>query len=82
MRAIVYDKYGSFGDLELRDIAKPVIKEDEVLVRIGAPGLHVGDCLAVRGRRSSCAWRPPCSSQSMASRDSTRQEKSKRWTPP
>lgn len=36
-------------DLEMRDIAKPVVKDDEVLVRIRAAGLHVGDCFAVRG---------------------------------
>ena len=41
--AIVYDKYGSFDDLEMRDIAKPVVKDNEVLVRIHAAGFHVGD---------------------------------------
>jgi NADPH:quinone reductase-like Zn-dependent oxidoreductase len=49
MKAIVYDRYGSFDGLQMRDIAKPVIKDDEVLVRIHAAGLHVGDCFAVRG---------------------------------
>jgi NADPH:quinone reductase-like Zn-dependent oxidoreductase len=49
MKAIVYEKYGSFDDLEMRDIAKPVIKDDEVLVHIRAAGLHIGDCFAVRG---------------------------------
>ena len=49
MKAIVYDRYGSFDDLEMRDIAKPVIEADEVLVRMRAAGLHVGDCFAVRG---------------------------------
>jgi NADPH:quinone reductase-like Zn-dependent oxidoreductase len=49
MKAIVYDRYGSFDDLEMRDIAKPVIEADEVLVRIRAAALHVGDCFAVRG---------------------------------
>jgi NADPH:quinone reductase-like Zn-dependent oxidoreductase len=49
MKAIVYSRYGSFDDLEMRDIAKPVIEADEVLVRMRAAGLHVGDCFAVRG---------------------------------
>jgi NADPH:quinone reductase-like Zn-dependent oxidoreductase len=49
MKAIVYDRYGSFDDLEMRDIAKPVIEADEVLVRVRAAGLHIGDCFAVRG---------------------------------
>jgi NADPH:quinone reductase-like Zn-dependent oxidoreductase len=49
MRAIVHDKYGSFDLLSVRDIEKPVIKHDEVLVRVHAAGLHVGDCFGVRG---------------------------------
>jgi NADPH:quinone reductase-like Zn-dependent oxidoreductase len=49
MKAIVYSSYGSFDDLEMRDIAKPAIEADEVLVRMRAAGLHVGDCFAVRG---------------------------------
>jgi NADPH:quinone reductase-like Zn-dependent oxidoreductase len=36
MKAIVRDKYRSPDVLELRDIAKPVIKDDEVLVRVRA----------------------------------------------
>jgi len=49
MRAIVHDQYGSFDVLGLRDIDLPVVKDDEVLVRVRAVGLHVGDCFGVRG---------------------------------
>jgi NADPH:quinone reductase-like Zn-dependent oxidoreductase len=49
MSAIVHDKYGSFDVLSVRDINKPVVKSDEVLVRVRAAGLHVGDCFGVRG---------------------------------
>ena len=49
MKAIVHDKYGSFDVLGVRDIDKPVVKDDEVLVRVHAAGLHVGDCFGVRG---------------------------------
>jgi NADPH:quinone reductase-like Zn-dependent oxidoreductase len=49
MKAIVYERYGSFDNLEMREIAKPVIEADEVLVSMRAAGLHVGDCFAVRG---------------------------------
>ena len=50
MKAIVQDKYGAPGDvLELREIDKPVVKEDEVLVRVHAASLHVGNWVAVRG---------------------------------
>jgi NADPH:quinone reductase-like Zn-dependent oxidoreductase len=49
MKAITYDKYGSFDVLVFRDIDMPVIKDHEVLVRVQAAGLHVGDCFSVRG---------------------------------
>jgi len=50
MRAIVQSKYGSPDDvLELKDIDKPVVKDHEVLVRVQAAGLHVGDLFGVRG---------------------------------
>src|ERR671918_1573450 len=41
MKAIVQDKYGSPTDvLELRDIDEPVVKDDEVLVRVHAASVH------------------------------------------
>jgi NADPH:quinone reductase-like Zn-dependent oxidoreductase len=49
MKAVVHDTYGSFDLLAVRDIAKPVVKAGEVLVRVRAAGLHVGDCFGVRG---------------------------------
>jgi NADPH:quinone reductase-like Zn-dependent oxidoreductase len=50
MKAITHDRYGSFDDvLALKDIDKPVPKDNEVLVRVRAAGLQVGDCFAVRG---------------------------------
>lgn len=49
MKAIVYDEYGSFDLLELRDIEKPAVGDDEVRVRVEGVGLHVGDCFSVRG---------------------------------
>jgi len=49
MRAVVHDRYGSFDLLELRDIDEPGVGDDEVLVRVRAAGLHVGDCFSVRG---------------------------------
>ena len=49
MRAIVHDRYGSPDGLEVRDVDKPVVNDDQVLVRVQAAGLHVGDCFGVRG---------------------------------
>jgi NADPH:quinone reductase-like Zn-dependent oxidoreductase len=50
MMAIVQDKYGSPDDvLEHRDIDKPVIKDDEVLVRVRAASVHPDVWHVVRG---------------------------------
>jgi NADPH:quinone reductase-like Zn-dependent oxidoreductase len=42
MKAIVQDTYGSADVLELRDIDKPEIADDEVLVRVHAAGVDRG----------------------------------------
>ncbi len=49
MKAMVHDAYGPFELLQLRDIDRPAIREDDVLVRVRAAGLHVGDCYSVKG---------------------------------
>ena len=42
MKAIVQDTYGSPDVLELRDIDKPVVGDDDVLVRVRAAGVDQG----------------------------------------
>jgi NADPH:quinone reductase-like Zn-dependent oxidoreductase len=42
MKAIVQNRYGSADVLELRDIEKPGINDDEVLVRVRAAGVDPG----------------------------------------
>ena len=50
MKAIIQYRYGSPGDvLGLRDIDKPVVKDDEVLVRVHAAAVNPGDLLITRG---------------------------------
>jgi NADPH:quinone reductase-like Zn-dependent oxidoreductase len=49
MKAIVQDKYGSPEVLELRDLDKPVVKDDEVLVRVRAAAVNIGDWHLLRG---------------------------------
>ena len=49
MRAIIHDRYGSIDSLETREIERPTLGERDVLVRVRAAGLHVGDVFAVRG---------------------------------
>ena len=43
------DTYGSLDVLSVRDVDKPDVKHDEVLVRVHAAGLHIGDCFGARG---------------------------------
>jgi NADPH:quinone reductase-like Zn-dependent oxidoreductase len=50
MRAIVQDTYGSADVLELRDIDKPTIGDDEVLVRVHAAGVDRGVWHVMTGR--------------------------------
>jgi NADPH:quinone reductase-like Zn-dependent oxidoreductase len=50
MKAIVQEKYGSPIDvLELKDIDEPVVKDDEVLVRVHAASVHPDVWHVVRG---------------------------------
>jgi NADPH:quinone reductase-like Zn-dependent oxidoreductase len=49
MEAIVQDEYGSPDVLELRDIDRPEITEEEVLVRVHAAGVNPGDWAIMSG---------------------------------
>src|SRR5712691_12596821 len=50
MKAIVQDTYGEpQAVLGLQDIARPVVKDGEVLVRVHAASVHVGDLILMRG---------------------------------
>jgi NADPH:quinone reductase-like Zn-dependent oxidoreductase len=49
MKAIVQDKYGTPDALELREIDKPVVKDDEVLVQVHAASVHPDVWHVVRG---------------------------------
>jgi len=63
MKAIVQNEYGSPDVLELKEIDKPVVKDDDVLVRVHAAALHAGDYFAMRGVpylvRMSAGWPKP-----------------------
>jgi NADPH:quinone reductase-like Zn-dependent oxidoreductase len=49
MQAIVHSRYGPPDGLELRDIEKPAISDDAVLVRVHAAAVGKGDWLTVQG---------------------------------
>lgn len=50
MKAIVCPKYGPPENLQIKDIPKPVPKEDEVLVRVRATAINDYDWSLVRGK--------------------------------
>ncbi len=52
MKAIVRYEYGSPDVLELKDIDRPVVKDDEVLVRVHAAGVNMADVDYLRGQPS------------------------------
>jgi NADPH:quinone reductase-like Zn-dependent oxidoreductase len=49
MKAIVQNGYGSQDVLSLKEIDKPAIKDDEVLVRVCATALNAGDYFSMKG---------------------------------
>jgi NADPH:quinone reductase-like Zn-dependent oxidoreductase len=49
MQAMTQSAYGSPEVLSLRAIARPKPGPHDVLVRVHAAGLHIGDCFGVRG---------------------------------
>ena len=50
MKAITHNKYGAPEDvLKFETVEMPVIKDDEVLVRVQAAATHIGDWLLTRG---------------------------------
>ena len=49
MKAIVQNAYGSPDVLELKEVDKPEVKENDVLVRVVAASINAGDIFSVKG---------------------------------
>jgi NADPH:quinone reductase-like Zn-dependent oxidoreductase len=50
MRAVVQDRYGPAEVLHSATVARPATGEDDVLIRVRAAGLHIGDWHLMTGR--------------------------------
>jgi NADPH:quinone reductase-like Zn-dependent oxidoreductase len=49
MQAIVQSEYGSAEVLTLSEVAQPVVRDDDVLVRVYGSAVHAGDWHLMRG---------------------------------
>jgi NADPH:quinone reductase-like Zn-dependent oxidoreductase len=49
MKAVVQDAYGSADVLQLRDVDKPTMGDNEVLLRVRAAGVNLGDWAIMNG---------------------------------
>jgi NADPH:quinone reductase-like Zn-dependent oxidoreductase len=49
MKAVVFSRYGPPDVLQIKNVAEPVIKENEVLVGVHASSLNAGDVFSMRG---------------------------------
>ena len=56
MRAIVYEKYGPPEVLQLKEVATPTPKDEEVRIRVHAAAVNTGDCEMRRGQVPNLIW--------------------------
>jgi NADPH:quinone reductase-like Zn-dependent oxidoreductase len=50
MKAVTYDRYGSFEELKISEIEKPIPKDDEVLISIKANSINKANLLLLQGK--------------------------------
>jgi NADPH:quinone reductase-like Zn-dependent oxidoreductase len=50
MKAVTYDRYGSFEELKISEIEKPIPKDDEALISIKANSINKANLLLLQGK--------------------------------
>ncbi len=58
MKAVVCTKYGPPEVLQLKDVEKPVPKDNEVLVKVHAAAVTISDCIVRSGKVNLLLWIP------------------------
>jgi NADPH:quinone reductase-like Zn-dependent oxidoreductase len=49
MKVVVYERYGPAEVLQLKEVAKPMPEEDEILIKVRATTVHIGDVKMRKG---------------------------------
>ncbi len=58
MKAVVCSKYGSPEVFQLKEIQKPIPKDDEILIKIKAVNITISDCIVRSGKVNFLLWLP------------------------
>lgn len=58
MKAIICTKYGPPDVLQLKEVEKPIQKDDQILIKIYASNVTISDCIVRSGKVNLLLWLP------------------------